>query len=149
MTGGEDERALAHCTARLFPLLLSPLLPLASQPANYPEACAQPTAKHLGLHGHAGPVNGFEAGTLSIEVNAVATEAASFKVLGPAAAAPEPAAAVAGFDPELTCAAASQPRLRWDPRSPLQLPSCRQTSSRLQLRPRRPRRVLLVQTVSG
>ena len=39
----------------------------------------------------------------------MATEAVSFKVLGPAAAAPEPAAAVAGFDPELTCAAASQP----------------------------------------
>ena len=107
---GEDERALAHWAARILPLLLSPLLPLASQPANYPEACAQPTAKHLGLHGHAGPVNGFEAGTLFIEVDAVATEAVSSKMLGPAAAAPEPAAAVAGFDPEPTCAAAaSQP----------------------------------------
>ena len=39
----------------------------------------------------------------------MATEAVSSKMLGPAAAAPEPAAAVAGFDPELTCAAASQP----------------------------------------
>ena len=40
----------------------------------------------------------------------MATEAVSSKMLGPAAAAPEPAAAVAGFDPEPTCAAAaSQP----------------------------------------
>ena len=38
----------------------------------------------------------------------MATEAVSSKMLGPAAAAPEPAAAVAGFDPEPTCAAASQ-----------------------------------------
>ena len=108
----------------LLPLLLSPLLPLTSQPANYFEACAQPTAKHLGLHGHAGPVNGFEAGTLFIEVDAVATEAVSSKMLGPAAAAPEPAAAVAGFDPEPTCAAASQgPKLSSAISKPLAAPA--------------------------
>ena len=68
------------------------------------------------LHGHAGPVNGVEAdGTPFIEVDAAAAGPAVVSskvlegVLEPAAAAPEPAAAVAAFDPEATtCAAASQ-----------------------------------------